>query len=179
MNDIMYFYNTGYGNQISGVLGFPWVNASAEALLADDADQDLLVSFTHRELPPTVVVTLGLFNNSAFSGADNINTTMPLTTQNYGRAWKSSRILPFLTNIAIEKMTCDSYGFDAGDYFRVLVNKDPQPLTCADGPGESCSKTAFHDFIQEKGSRFGGFTKECQPEYTNSTDVLSIYNEGQ
>ena len=175
MNDIMYFYNTGYGNQISGVLGFPWVNASASALLSDQVDQDLYVSFTHRELPPTVMVALGLFNNSAFSGANDVNTTMPLTTQNYGRAWKSSRILPFLTNLAIEKMTCDSYGFAAGEYIRVLVNQAPQPLSCADGPGESCSRVAFEDFVQERGSAFGGFTERCQPNYTNSTDILSLY----
>jgi hypothetical protein len=25
MNDIMYFYNAGYGNEISGVLGYPWL----------------------------------------------------------------------------------------------------------------------------------------------------------
>lgn len=175
MNDIMYFYNAGYGNEISGVLGFPWLNATASTLMAEEAEQDLYVSFTHRELPPTVIVALGIFNNSAWSGGDDINATMPLTQQNYGRAWKSSRILPFLTNIAIEKMTCDSYGFEAGDYVRVLVNSDQQPLSCTDGPGESCSAAAFNDFVSERGSMFGGFTEKCQPEYKNSTDVLSIY----
>lgn len=174
-NDIMYFYNTGYGNEISGTLGFPWLNASAAALLSDDADQNLHVSFTHRELPPTVVVAMGLFNNSAYSGADNVNTTMPLKQQNYGRAWKSSRILPFLSNIAIERMTCDSYGFDAGDYLRVLVNQDPHPLACVDGPGESCSKGAFESFIQERGMLFGGYTEKCQPDYSNSTNILTLY----
>lgn len=177
MNDIQYFYNTGYGNEISGVLGFPWFNASTSLLLADEADQDLYVSFTHRELPPTVIVAMGLFNNSAYTGANNINETMPLKTLNYGRRWKSSRILPFLTNIAIEKMACDSYGYDAGDYVRILVNQDVQQLSCSNGPGESCSKSAFQGFVEERGSMFGGYTEECQPEYTNSTDVLSIYTQ--
>jgi acid phosphatase len=177
MNDIMYFYNTGYGSeQLAGTLGLPWLNASAELLLSDEADQDLYVSFTHRELPPTVAVAMGLFNNSLYSGANNPNATMPLNRQNRGRVWRSSRILPFLSNFAIEKMTCDSYGFDAGDYFRVLVNKDPQQLSCTDGPGESCSKSAFEGFIQEKKTRFGGFTEFCEPEYKNSTDALTIYS---
>jgi acid phosphatase len=61
MNDIMYHYNVGYGNAISPVLGFPWVGASASRLLADESKEDLYVSFTHRELPPTVIVALGLF----------------------------------------------------------------------------------------------------------------------
>jgi acid phosphatase len=73
-------------------------------------------------------------------------------------------------------MTCDSYGFDAGEYFRVLVNKDPQQMPCGDGPGESCSKSAFEDFIQERKTRFGGFTEFCEPKYKNSTDALTIYS---
>jgi acid phosphatase len=175
MNDLMYHYNTGYGNEISGVLGFPWVNASASVLLADDTDQDLYVSFTHRELPPTVVVALGIFNNSMYSGSNNINATMPLDRPNYGRVWKSSQILPFLTNIVMEKMECDSYGYDVGKYFRVLVNQSPQPLECADGPGDSCSNGAFQDFIQSRGASFGGYTEKCDPSYVNSTDLLTIY----
>jgi acid phosphatase len=174
MNDIQYHYNTGYGNDISGVLGFPWVNATAKTLLSNSSDQDIYVSFTHRELPPTVIVALGLFNNSAFSGANDVNATMPLKSQNFNRVWKSSAILPFLTNIAVEKMSCDSYGFEAGEYVRVLVNQSPQQLPgCSDGPGESCSN--FGEWVQSRGEMFGGYTEECKPEFTNSTDVLTIY----
>ncbi|KAF2643054.1 phosphoglycerate mutase-like protein [Massarina eburnea CBS 473.64] len=178
MNDIQYFYNAGYANPISGVIGFPWVNASAALLLADDAKQDIYVSFTHRELPPTVIVAMGLFNNSAYSGTNDPNATMPLTTQNYGRAWKSSAILPFLSNIAVEKMTCESYGYDSGDYVRVLVNSSPQPMVdCNDGPGESCSASKFKDWVASRGELFGSYTEKCQPEYNNSTDVMTIYDQ--
>lgn len=177
MNDIQYFYNAGYANPISGVLGFPWVNASASLLLQDSAAQDIYVSFTHRELPPTVIVALGLFNNSAYSGANDPNATMPLTTPNYNRVWRSSVILPFLTNIAVEKLACDSFGYDAGDYFRVLVNQSPQQLPgCDDGPGVSCAKTTFEEFIGKRAEEFGGFTEKCEPEYKNSTDTLTIYD---
>ncbi|KAF1952684.1 phosphoglycerate mutase-like protein [Byssothecium circinans] len=178
MNDIQYFYNAGYANPISGVLGFPWVNASAGLLSADDAKQDIYVSFTHRELPPAVIVAMGLFNNSAYSGTNNPNATMPLKTQNYGRAWRSSAILPFLSNIAVEKMSCESYGFDSGDYIRVLVNSSPQPLLdCNDGPGESCAASKFQEWVASRGELFGSFTEKCQPEYTNSTDVMTIYDQ--
>jgi acid phosphatase len=114
----MYFQNTGYGNPISGVIGLPWLNATANLLLASNSStsQDLYVSFTHRELPPTVLVAMGLFNNSAFSASNDVNATMPVDTINHRRAWQSSRIMPFLTNIAVEKLQCDSYGFEAGEY---------------------------------------------------------------
>lgn len=175
MNDIMYFYNAGYGNEISGVLGWPWFEAAANSLKGSGS-QDLYVSFTHRELPPAVMVTLGIFNNSAPAGPADINATMPLTKPNHYRAWKSSKILPFLSNIAIERMTCDSYGYGSGDYVRVLVNQDPQPLECADGPGESCPSSAFDDFVKSRGDMFSGFTEKCKPEYDNSTDTLTIFS---
>lgn len=188
MNDIMYFQNTGYGQPISGVVGFPWVNATA-GLLLDNANnssaevQDLYVSFTHRELPPTVLVALGLFNNSDFSGANDVNATMPNDQINPRRAWESSKILPFLTNIAVERMECDSYGFQdtansTGEYYRVLVNQSPQLLPgCVDGPGYSCSRSGFEKMVQSRGEMFGDFSTKCGVDYKNSTDVLGIYSQ--
>jgi acid phosphatase len=185
MNDIMYHHNTGYGNPISGVLGWPWVNTTSQLLLSNatsNSTQDLYVSFTHRELPPTVLVALGLFNNSAFSGANNVNATMPSNMMNPARLWQSSRILPFLTNVAIEKMECDSYSFQdnastTGEYYRVLVNRSPQLLpNCVDGPGYSCSRSGWENLLEERGNMFGGFSEKCGVDYKNSTDVLSIYH---
>jgi len=182
-NDLQYFYNTGYGNPISGAIGFPWLNATFDTLMADQdsksnatTDQDLYVSFTHRELPPTVLVALGLFNNSAFSGANNINETMPLDTINHRRAWISSNFLQFLTNIAIEKMECDSFGFDAGTYYRILVNDSPQTLDgCRSGPGESCAEDKLTEWLAGRAEAVGEFGTMCQVDYSNSTNVLSIY----
>ncbi|KAF1353917.1 histidine phosphatase superfamily [Delphinella strobiligena] len=171
-NDIMYFQNTGYGNPISGVIGYPWVNATAEP---------------HRLLhpsrtPPTVLVALGLFNNSAFSGSNDVNATMPTDAINPNRAWISSNILPFLTNIAVERLECDSYGYQdnataTGEYYRVLVNQSPQLLPgCVDGPGFSCSRRGFEMFVKSRGEEFGGFSDKCGVDYSNSTDVLGIYS---
>ncbi|RAL00140.1 putative histidine acid phosphatase [Aspergillus ibericus CBS 121593] len=175
-NDIMYFHNTGYGRPLSPVLGFPWVNASYSLLSANTTDQDIYVSFTHREVPPTVATALGLFNNSAYSGADNINETMPTDEVNYNRAWKSSNILPFLGNIGIERMECDGRsGYTEGVYYRVLVNEAVKPVPgCRDGPGESCSGDQFGQFVQEREQRYGDFGAMCG----NSSAVgeLSIYD---
>jgi hypothetical protein len=179
--DLMYHHNTGYGNEVSATIGFPWLNATANLLSSDDEDdQDLYVSFTHRELPPTVLVAMGLFNNSELTGANDINATMPTTRVNHHRQWVSSYILPFLTNIAVEQMNCSaSYGYEnATDstYYRVLVNRSPQTLPdCFDGPAESCSATGFEDFVQQRGVLYGDFGRACGVEYDNSTDVVSFY----
>ncbi|KAH6876572.1 histidine phosphatase superfamily [Thelonectria olida] len=177
--DVRYHYNVGYGNNVAGYIGLPWFNATANLLLSEESDaQDLYVSFTHRELPPMVLVAMGLFNNSQFGGSETqINKTMPLDRINYRRAWKSSSVLPFLSNIAIERFNCTgSYGYDDGEYYRVLVNSAPQPLPdCADGPGTTCSKEGFEEYLQDRVDLFTGFSEKCGVDYDNSTDTLSIY----
>lgn len=180
--DLMYHYNVGYGSEVTGVVGLPWLNATANLLMAplNASDiQDLYVSFTHRELPPMVLVAAGLFNNSAFSGANNINATMPLDTINYRRAWKSSHVLPFLSNIAIERLNCSgSYGYEDGDYYRMLVNNAPQEIPgCTDEPGTSCSEETFAAYIAERAEMFGDFSAVCGVDYSNTTDVLTVYGD--
>lgn len=177
--DIRYHYNSGYGNNVAGYVGLPWFNATANLLLDEESDQDLYVSFTHRELPPMVLVAMGLFNNSEFGGTDSINDTMPLDRINYRRAWKSSHVLPFLSNIAIERFNCTgSYGYKDGEYYRVLVNSAPQGLPgCADGPGTSCSRKGFEKYMEDRVEMFAGFSDECGVDYDNGTDIMSIYTD--
>ncbi|KAG4440713.1 hypothetical protein IFR05_003807 [Cadophora sp. M221] len=183
-NDIMYHYNTGYGSPVSGAIGFPWANATFHTLMSAHnnisnatTDQDLYISFTHRELPPTVLVALGLFNNSAFSNTNNVNSTMPSDRINHRRAWKSSHIVPFLTNVAVEKMECESFAFEKGTFYRVLVNGSPQSLDgCSDGPGESCEESELVGWLEGRGEVVGGFGSVCGVEYGNGTDVLGIYD---
>jgi acid phosphatase len=176
--DIFYHYNTGYGNPTSGAIGFPWLNSSLSLLTADTAEQDLYISFTHRQLPPTVLVAAGLFNNSDFSGTNDPNATMPTTRINYKRAWVSSHIVPFLTNIAIERLNCSTTtGGDESPYYRVLVNASPQTLPgCSDGPYELCPASGLQNYLDEREALFGGFSEKCGVDYDNSTDTLSIYS---
>lgn len=183
--DVMYHYNVGYGNEVTGVIGLPWLNATAGLLMADmdnEDVQDLYVSFTHRELPPTVLVAMGLFNNSAFGGSEaSINDTMPEDRINHRRAWKSSHIIPFMTNIAIERLNCTgSFGFEDGDYYRVLVNNAPQPMPdCGDGPGTTCSRQGFETYLQDRTAMFSGYSEKCGADYDNTTDVLTIYSDAK
>ena len=102
---------------------------------------------------------------------------MPLDTINHRRAWKSSNILQFLTNVAIEKMDCGSYGYENGEYWRVLVNNSPQSLDgCSDGPGESCPDSNLSSWLAERAEIVGRYGEVCGVGYGNSTDVLSIYS---
>ena len=180
--DIQYHFNSGYGSPYSGATGFPWLNTTLKHLSADSSAQDLYISFTHRELPPMVLVAMGLFNNSQFSGGNDVNETFPLDQVNYNRAWISSRILPFLANIAIERMNCTAaYGknnTDASTYYRVLVNQSPQVLPgCYDGPGQSCSSKGLQTFLKRRANLFEGYSKICGNSYSNSTDKITFYDD--
>jgi hypothetical protein len=177
--DVRYHYNVGYGSNVAGYVGLPWLNATTNLLMNNDQEDvdNLLVSFTHREMPPMVLVALGLFNNSQFAGNGNVNDTMPLDRINYHRAWQSSHVLPFLTNVAIERFQCTgSFGYEDGEYYRVLVNSAPQRLPdCVDGPGTTCSRDTFGKYVQERADMFSGFSEKCGVEYKNTTDTLSFY----
>lgn len=178
--DVRYHYNVGYGAEISGYVGLPWLKATAAELKKKNStdDEDLLVSFTHRELPPMVLVAMGLFNNSQFGGPENVNETLPLDRINHRRAWKTSNILPFLTNVAIEKLNCTgSFGYEDGEYYRTLVNSAVQDLPgCVDGPGFSCSADGFDKYVQGRGEMFDGFAKGCGAK--KGPEALSIYGKG-
>jgi hypothetical protein len=104
---------------------------------------------------------------------------MPLDRINHRRAWKSSHVLPFLSNLAIERFNCTgSYGYEDGEYYRVLINSSPQPLTnCIDGPGTTCSRSGFESYVQERVDMFSGYSEKCGVDYDNTTDTLSIYTD--
>ncbi|KJK83620.1 hypothetical protein H634G_00853 [Metarhizium anisopliae BRIP 53293] len=124
-----------------------------------------------------------------FSGGNDVNATMPLDQINYNRAWVSSRILPFLTNIAIERMNCSanhavaaaqgrnmSSSPSATTYYRVLLNRSPQVLPgCFDGPGQSCSAKVLPAFLQQRADMFRNYSAVCGNTYKNSTDAVTFY----
>ena len=183
VSDLMYYFNTGYGSEVSGSIDFPWFNALMGLLdsPSNDIDQDLYVSFTHRQLPPAVLFAVRLFNNSELTGSDNVNATMPLDSINYGRRWVSSNILPFLTNVAVERINCsEAQGYrnaTAPTFYQVLLNNSPQTLPdCFDGPLESCFPAGMRRLVLERANMFGDFGNICEVDYRNSTDVLSIHS---
>lgn len=76
----------------------------------------------------------------------------------------------------MEKMSCDLPGYPSGEYYRVLVSNTPQRLQgCSDGPGTSCSRSAFVDWFQERQAMFQPFDVSCRTDYGNVTDSLDIY----
>ncbi|TFY67063.1 hypothetical protein EVJ58_g1861 [Rhodofomes roseus] len=181
-NDLMYHRSLGYGNELAPVLGMPWVSASARLLSgsantsapnSSAGNQQLFISFAHREEPPFMVTALGLFNTS--------NASMPTDSVNYDRAWRTSEILPFLANVGIERLSCNASATGNSsdtDFVRVLVNAAQIPLPgCTDGPEDSCSLKEFVSFVQDREALYGDFVGACggSGKMTNATNTLGFY----
>ncbi|CAF0840388.1 unnamed protein product [Didymodactylos carnosus] len=175
--DIKYHYQLGYGADRSPSLGMPWVVASSNLLNeARTTDQDLYISFTHRQKPLLVLTSLGLYNNSCYAGVDDINTTFPLDQINHQRAWRTSELIPVLGHVALERLDCASVTH-TGSFVRVLVNSIPKPLPhCASGPAGSCPLPHYMDYVQRRHALYEKFSKTCGVRYKNTTDVLAIYS---
>ncbi|KAH9922704.1 phosphoglycerate mutase-like protein [Fomitopsis serialis] len=181
-NDLMYHRSLGYGNELAPVLGMPWVSASTRLLSgsantsatnSSAGDQQLFISFTHREEPPFIVTNLGLFNTT--------NASMPADSINYDRAWRTSNILPFLANIGLERLQCNATATGNSsntDFVRVLVNAAQIPLPgCTDGPEDSCSLDSFVSFVSQREALYGDFVGACggSGNVTNATSTLGFY----
>ncbi|EJD41519.1 phosphoglycerate mutase-like protein [Auricularia subglabra TFB-10046 SS5] len=160
-----------------------WLALSSARLLTRDArenatnssaaSQSLFISFTHREEPPFIVTALGVLNET--------NATMTDKAINYERAWRTSYILPFLANIALERLECNATALGANTtantFVRALVNAAPLPLPgCSTGPGGSCEIGAFRSFVEERSRLYGDFIGACGiGNETNATNTLGIY----
>lgn len=117
----------------------------------DTQTQRLWAYLTHREEPPTALVALGLFNDTH---------PLPSDHRPKNRRWWTSRIMPFLGHVALERLHCGSELED--DYVRVMVNESPVVIpTCHDGPGESCPITAFKELIEQRRSLYDDFQHGC------------------
>ncbi|KAL8290606.1 hypothetical protein RQP46_002864 [Phenoliferia psychrophenolica] len=193
-NDLMYHYSLGYGAEVSPFLGMPWVAASTDLILGTNLSiptnstnsttpfqkpyQKLFISFSHREEPAFLVTALGVYNNSVgiYGNETNgpVNKTMPDTTINTDRAWKTSEILPFLGHVALENVYCPA---NSTNYVRVLVNHAPIPIpTCQSGPDGSCPASDFAEYIKERQALYGDFIGACGlTGQANATDGLGIF----
>lgn len=171
--DLNYFYGSGPGNSLGNTVGFPYVNATLQLLLAGPNSTEIgqtgqnvpsiIMSFTHDNDLGPVIASLGIQNNTALN-----NKTI---TEN--RQFYSSRVMPFGGRIAFERMSCR----DQNKYVRVLVNDAVNVLPgCDSGPGGMCELSKFASYIEQRGVLAGDFVKTCGITASNATSLLTIFS---
>lgn len=180
----------GYGQKLSPYLGIPWVSTAAHLLAgaeADDKSDHPLVAInkekplpapklppnathtqrssfflTHRESPAFVSVALNLYNVTTPSGDAPSSSPPPTDYRPIGRSWKTSELVPFLGNIALERLSCGKRSAREGDFVRALVNGKGESMGgCQGGPGDSCPFNIFEDWVEARKVRWGGWEEAC------------------
>ncbi|KIW12150.1 hypothetical protein PV08_09425 [Exophiala spinifera] len=174
--DLKYAHMVGPLNPLSPYLGFPWLKAQSELFQQLDGtegdgssgwppEQQLFLSFTHREVPPFVATALGIFNSSS-SAVEQF----PTDHVNWVRAWRMSDLIPFLGHVGMEKMTCSGRPGRDGEYIRVIANTAPRPIpSCQDGPGASCPLSEWVKIIAAGAEEFKDYAEVCKKEKKENT----------
>lgn len=99
-----------------------------------------------------------------FRGHSQESKAMPLTRINHDRVFKSSEILPFLGNVVLERLKCQSEQAGRPDAFvRALVNGSPQAMpACNSGPGGTCPLDEFVKLVDTLPGIYGNLEKVCK-----------------
>jgi hypothetical protein len=143
MKDMKSFYRFGYGHVLHSHLACSLFESFASNLKTPKSH----LRFSHSETLISLISYLDLFKD-AFSW--NNSTTVE---QFKSRAFRSSRISPFLGNVILEKLTCDD-----ADYLRIFLNEELIDIPKCPSP---CK---IDDFIEifRKGCNFDSI---CQNNY--------------
>ncbi|KAL4255725.1 histidine acid phosphatase family protein [Pleurotus pulmonarius] len=185
-HDLNYYYGSGPGNPFSATVGFPWVKAITDIFVAGPGRSPtgasatpppLMMGFTHDNNLPPIISALGVWNTSKPRGAP-IYPLSP-TTPNPERMFRSSFLVAFRGYVALERLACDNTGpaqevkhvagtaaSDKGNkpshFVRIRVDNAPVPIPgCTDGPGATCSLSAFVKHVNTQGRVAGDFVDRC------------------
>ncbi|KAI0693629.1 acid phosphatase [Cerioporus squamosus] len=177
--DLEKYYKTGYGNPLGAIQGVGYVNELLARLTNEPVQDHtthnsslefplghkIYADFTHENLMVAVYAALGLFNVSepldprnmpsddafSLSGDEASRWNAPLAhlkEKRGERTWVASRMVPFSSRMATERMTCVRDGRE-GEYVRILVNDEVQPLEfCGGGEEKMCT---LDDFVRSQG----------------------------
>jgi len=117
--------------------------------------------FTHRESPAFVAVFLNLFNDTSLPNPSHIEPAVDHRPLN--RQWRTSHLVSFLGNIALERFECESGSEHEGDYVRAMVNGREKVMGgCEDGVGGSCQWESWNKWVQERHERWGDWSSVCE-----------------
>jgi len=209
-HDLNYFYGSGPGNPLSATVGHPWLKAVTDLFVVGPGNTvdngtlippPLIMGFTvhlllvlhiycilkitlqHDNNIPPLISALGLWNSSLLP----ITHRPPLLA----RQFRSSHLVSFLGNVALERMTCNIGGPSSAQamaqgvfhqanvlggsvvnahsngteqvFVRILANEAVIPIPeCSSGPGASCPLEGFVEYVNgERKDVAGDFVERC------------------
>ncbi|KAF9453707.1 phytase [Macrolepiota fuliginosa MF-IS2] len=157
--DLHFWYGSAFGSPVARVQGIGWIqelvarlthtpiavhNSSTNSTLDDNSvtfplDQSLYVDATHEVVVLNIITALNL-TGFAEQGP------LPYTHIMKDRAFRSSEIAPFATNIQLQLLECTSV---PGPQIRIIINDGVAPLTGINGcPEQQDGMCPLETFIE-------------------------------
>ncbi|EKM53795.1 uncharacterized protein PHACADRAFT_260319 [Phanerochaete carnosa HHB-10118-sp] len=202
--DLNYYYGSGPGNPFSATVGFGWLQAVTDLLVAGPnatmpnatfTPPPLVTSFTHDNDLPDIIAALGIWNTSDIPGVYPLpNDHIPEGR----REFVASHLVSFRGYVALERLSCGATlpstvnhtsgqlvllpgeGTDAQKFIRVRVNHAVVPLpNCTSGPGLSCPLASFADYVyNERAAAAGDFIQVCGLQnVSNATGAIDFFTQ--
>ncbi|GJE97574.1 phosphoglycerate mutase-like protein [Phanerochaete sordida] len=201
-HDLNYYYGAGPGNPFGATVGFGWVQAVTDLLVAGPnvtlpnatfTPPPLTMSYTHDNNLPDIVAALGLWNTSDVPGVYPLpNDHIPAAHRDF----RASHLVSFHGHVALERLSCGQplahsvkhkagqlvvlpgAGNDTEKFVRVRINHAVVPLpNCTSGPGLSCPLASFAHFINtDRAAAAGDFIEVCGLQnVSNATGSVDFF----
>jgi acid phosphatase len=154
--DLLHFYRAGPGNKYSRAMGWLYLNATAE-LLSNNSAQDTYFSFVHDGDIVPLLAALRLLD-------ENGPQELPVDKVKEPRNWRTSDVVPMGGRILFERIACDPGQQEPQRYVRLSVNDGVVRLPgVPESPilNSSMLVSDFKIFVEEKLSEYGEFAEVC------------------
>lgn len=160
--DVIHYYRAGPGNPYGPLMGWLWLNATANLMNAGPDMGNVFFSFVHDGDIVPMLAALDLFHD---------NEDLPITHVADERRWRTSSITPMGGRVIFERIVCSSpsstlktsdVGEDEDVFVRINVNDGIVAIPgCKGGPGKSCALDRFLEMVKRRGEEVGDFREKC------------------
>jgi acid phosphatase len=169
--DLLHFYRAGPGNEFSRVMGWLWLNATAELLttttdmaIMNEAENGVYFSFVHDGDIVPLLSALQLLDEEG-------PQQLPVDHVKRDRAWITSDVVPMSGRMIFERITCTRGKFHGRTYVRLSINDGivtlPGVPKATSGifdekvPQHVIDLDDFTAFVTQKGKEYGDYKEVC------------------
>ncbi|KZS96658.1 phosphoglycerate mutase-like protein [Sistotremastrum niveocremeum HHB9708] len=182
--DLYFWYSSGPGSPVSRIQGIGYIQELLSRLTNEQGKgwnqwsslntsvtgdevlfplgRSLYVDATHEVVVMNIITALNL-TNFASSGP------LPSDRIVHDRAWVTSRIAPFATNVQFQLLECTRPDVPPTPQIRIIINDAPTPLTgIANCPSQVDGMCPLSTFVESQKELIGGTSWEwaCRGDWT-------------
>ncbi|KAF9698195.1 hypothetical protein EKO04_003905 [Ascochyta lentis] len=153
--DVLHYYRAGPGQKYAAAMGWLWLNATLNLMLAGPSAGPVFFSFVHDGDIAPMITALEVIADTEH---------LPTTHIAHDRRWRKSQVSPMGGRVVFEVLACtaDDLGSRANKFVRLNINDGITALPdCQSGPGKSCPLGEFAARTARKGGQAGGFKEVC------------------